>query len=505
MDAPKTDKLSLFPLTALVVGSMIGSGIFNLPQNMAESSGVLAIIVAWVITFAGMFCLAKVFQQLALRRPDINTGPYGYAREGFGDYIGFNTAWGMWISAMAGNAGYLVMFFAGLGGFAMFDFFGDGTNTASLIASLTVLWLIHALVLRGVTTAAFVNTIITLAKVLPVLFFIAVVIAFFQAPIFKEGLFGPGNLKDILTPMSGSLSSMSNSWFSDMLSSPEARAVMLDQVKSCMLYTVWVFIGIESASIYASRAKDMKTVGRATTTGFIITIAMYMAVSLFSLGIVPQDQLANMANPSMRGVMTLALGSGAANIISIGVIISVGGAFLAWTMLAAEIIFNTSRGKHGTGPQIFRKVNAAGAPNAALWFTNIVVSIMLFTAWKFNAGYNEIILLATAMTLIPYLLSSLFALLKTTKKAEGSGLDWRFFCVALVSSLYGVWLIYAAGVQYLLLSMILYAPGVLFFFYGRKEDKLPYLENWREVALVILVTVLAAVAIYELLSGNLSL
>ena len=120
-----------FSASMLIAGSMIGSGVFNLPQNMAESSGALAIIIAWTITAIGMLCLAKVFQQLALRRPDINTGRYGYAREGFGDYVGFNTAWGMWISAMAGNAGYMVMFFAGLGGFSIFSFFGDGSTTAA--------------------------------------------------------------------------------------------------------------------------------------------------------------------------------------------------------------------------------------------------------------------------------------------------------------------------------------------------------------------------------------
>ena len=473
---------------------MIGSGVFNLPQNMAESSGALAIILAWVITFVGMLCLAKVFQQLALRRPDINTGPYGYAREGFGDYIGFNTAWGMWISAMAGNAGYLVMFFAGLGGFAAFDFLGDGTTTPALIASLIGLWLVHALVLRGVTTAAFVNTIVTLAKVLPVLFFIAVVIALFQAPVFSGGFWGPNGLADIAARAP-------DNFLGGVLSSPEGRGILMGQIKQSMLYTVWVFIGIESASIYASRAKDMVTVGRATTFGFIFTILIYMAVSLFSLGIVSQAQLSEMANPSMRGVMALALGPRAASIISIGVIISVGGAFLAWTMLAAEIIFNTSRGEHGTGPQTFRSTNSRGAPSAALWWSNIIVSLMLISAKFFGAGYNQIILLATAMTLLPYTLSSLFAV---REAAAGGKRDVKFLIIAAVSSVYGIWLLYAAGLKYLLISMVLYAPGVLFFFYGRREDKLPLLTNKKELACVVVVTGLAVYAFYEMLIGNLT-
>ena len=494
MTAPKTDNLSLFPLTALVIGSMIGSGVFNLPQNMAESSGALAIILAWIITFIGMLCLAKVFQQLALRRPDINTGPYGYAREGFGDYVGFNTAWGMWISAMAGNAGYMVMFFAGLGGFSVFSFFGDGTTPAAIIGSLLGVWLVHALVLRGITLAAFVNTIVTMAKIIPVVFFIVIVLALFQAPIFSGGFWGPEGLADVAARAP-------DTFLNGVLSSPEGRSILMDQIKNSMLYTVWVFIGIESASIYAYRAKDMVTVGRATTIGFVVTILMYMLVSLLALGIVPQEQLSQMDNPSMRGVMTIALGPWAANIISMGIIISVGGAFLAWTMLAAEIIFNTSRGEHGTGPQLFRSVNSKGVPSAALLWSNVIVSLMLISAWLFNAGYNEIILLATAMTLIPYTLSSLFAV--RTAKKDGKW-DMGFLIITLVSSAYGIWLLYAAGPKYLLISMILYAPAVIFFFYGRKQDKLPLLVNKRELVCVIVVTCLAIFALYEMIGGRLT-
>ena len=494
MKAPKTDNLSLFPLTALVIGSMIGSGVFNLPQNMAESSGALAIIIAWTITAIGMLCLAKVFQQLALRRPDINTGPYGYAREGFGDYVGFNTAWGMWISAMAGNAGYMVMFFAGLGGFSIFSFFGDGSTTAALVASLIAVWLVHILVLQGITLAAFVNTIVTIAKVVPVIFFIVIVLALFQSPIFSAGFWGPGGLADVAARAPGG-------FLDGILSSPEGRDILMAQVKNSMLYTVWVFIGIESASIYAYRAKDMATVGRATTIGFAVTISMYILVSLLAIGVVPQEQLSQMANPSMRGVLAIVLGPWAANIISLGIIISVGGAFLAWTMLAAEIIFNTSRGEHGTGPQMFRNVNSKGVPSSALLWSNIIVSLMLISAWLFNAGYNEIILLATAMTLIPYTLSSLFAV--RTAQRDGKW-DLKFLIITLVSSAYGVWLLYAAGLQYLLISMILYAPAVIFFFYGRKQDTLPLLVNKRELVCVIVVSCLAVFALYEMISGRLS-
>src|SRR3989337_2347786 len=105
----KDNKLGLYALIAMCVGSMIGAGLFALPQNVAHTTGVLAVLIAWVITFFGMICLAKVFQNLSMRRPDLDAGIYAYARVGLGDYFGFNSAWGYWISVWVGNVGYVIM------------------------------------------------------------------------------------------------------------------------------------------------------------------------------------------------------------------------------------------------------------------------------------------------------------------------------------------------------------------------------------------------------------
>ena len=498
MNAPnKSEGLSLFPLTALVVGSIIGSGMFNLPQNMAENAGGVAIILAWIITFIGMLCLAKVFQQLALRRPDINTGPYGYAREGFGDYVGFNTAWGMWISAMAGNAGYMVMFFAGLGGFSVFSFFGDGTTGAGTLGALVLLWLTHFLVFLGVRTAAFINTIVTLAKIVPILFFIAVAVALFQSGVFTQGLWGPGELGSLMDNTKGVLAN---------IFSGKTEGLLFDQVRDSMLYTAWVFVGVESASLYSARAKDMKTVARATIFGFVITLVLYMSVSLLSLGLIPQAELAGMSAPSMRAIMAVVLGPTAAMIINLGVIISVAGAFLAWTMLAAESLYITALDEKDTGPRMFGKTNSNGAPTVALWWTNIVVSIMLACAYFFGKGYNELILLATSMYLIPYLFSALYGIgVAKTGHNGGKVLDLKFLTITLLASLYSVWLIYAAGVEFLLASMILYATGILLFFYRRREDKLPLISGGGEVACMVVVVLAAVYACYALATGQIVL
>src|SRR5579885_1438573 len=147
-----SDKLTLLPLVALVVGSMIGGGVFNLPSDMSRHASPGAIVIGWVITGIGMLMLAFVYQGLAVRKPKLNAGPYAYAKAGFGEFVGFNSAWGYWISAFLGNVAYAVAIFSALSHFL--PFFGEGNNLVSIVGASVCLWLIHSLVLNGVKQAA---------------------------------------------------------------------------------------------------------------------------------------------------------------------------------------------------------------------------------------------------------------------------------------------------------------------------------------------------------------
>jgi amino acid transporter len=111
---PTSAKLTLLPLIALIIGSMIGGGVFNLPSDMSKAAAPGAIIIGWLITGIGMLMLAFVYQSLATRKPDLNAGPYAYAKAGFGDFVGFNAAWGYWLSAFLGNVAYSVAIFSAL-------------------------------------------------------------------------------------------------------------------------------------------------------------------------------------------------------------------------------------------------------------------------------------------------------------------------------------------------------------------------------------------------------
>lgn len=156
---PTSAKLTLLPLTALVVGSMIGGGVFNLPSDMSKAAAPGAIIIGWLITGVGMLMLAFVYQSLATRKPDLNAGPYAYAKAGFGDFVGFNAAWGYWLSAFLGNVAYAVAIFSALSFFV--PAFGGGNNVLSIVCASAFLWAIHFLVLRGVKEAAFINVVTT--------------------------------------------------------------------------------------------------------------------------------------------------------------------------------------------------------------------------------------------------------------------------------------------------------------------------------------------------------
>ena len=168
-----TQKLRLGALVALVVGSMVGGGIFSLPQNIAASASAGATLIGWLITGVGMLTLAFVFQTLANRKPLLDGGVYVYAKAGFGDYMGFSSAWGYWISAWLGNVGYFVLLFSTLGDFV--PAFGQGNTPLAIVCASGVLWCVHVLVLRGIKEAALINLITTVAKLVPILLFIVIV------------------------------------------------------------------------------------------------------------------------------------------------------------------------------------------------------------------------------------------------------------------------------------------------------------------------------------------
>lgn len=468
------DRLGLGLLVALVVGSIIGSGIFGLPQNMAAGAGAGAIVIGWCITGIGMLMLALTYQMLALRKPALNNGVYAYARALSGEYVGFNAAWGYWVSAWIGNVGYLVAAFSALGYF--YPAFGEGNTLPAVVGASLVVWGVHALVLRGIQGAAVLNAVVTLAKVVPLILFIALVAMAFQVTTFRLDVWGDAKLGSVL-----------------------------DQVRSTMLVTVWVFIGIEGASVYSARAARREDVGRATVIGFLLCLVLLMGVSLLSLGIYTQPELAGLKNPSMAPVLEKVVGTWGAVLIYLGLIVSVGGGFLAWTLLAAESLFTPAGG--GVMPAWLSQQNGKGVPVNALWLTNGMVQLFLILTLLSQASYLALISLSTAMILIPYLFSAVYGL-KLAWQGEGTGRavkpSGRDVPITALAALYCLWLLYAAGLKYLLLSALLYAPGAAIYLIAKQQRAQRAFTGAERLILVALL-LLAAVSAWLLWAGRLSL
>ncbi|NWC96376.1 MULTISPECIES: arginine-ornithine antiporter [unclassified Pseudomonas] len=471
-----TEKLRLNALIALVVGSMIGGGIFSLPQNMAARAEVGAVLIGWGITAVGMLTLAFVFQTLANRKPELDSGVYAYAKAGFGDYMGFSSAWGYWISAWMGNVGYFVLLFSTLGYF--FPVFGQGNTPVAIGCASVLLWAVHFLVMRGIKEAAFINQITTVAKIVPLVMFIVIAGVAFKADIFTRDIWG--------------------------LNNPNLGGVV-DQVRHMMLVTVFVFIGIEGASVYSARAEKRSDVGRATVIGFLGVLALLVLVNLLSLGIMTQPELANLQNPSLAGVLEHIVGPWGALLISIGLAVSLLGALLSWALLCAEILYATAHGK--TMPAFLKKENVNQVPVNALWLTNVMIQLFLVITLFSASTYTTLIYLASSMILVPYLWSAAYAVLLSGRGetyAGAHGARMKDLLVSLIALAYAVWLLYAGGLKYLLLSALLYAPGVILFALAKREQGQP-LFTLLEKGIFACVIAGASLAAYGLYSGVLSL
>lgn len=467
-------KLSRSALVALVVGSMVGAGIFTLPAAFARTTGALGAFVAWAIAGSGMLMLAFVFQTLSRRKPGLDAGIYAYAKAGFGDYLGYLAAFGYWMACCLACLACLMLIKATLGQFI--PAFGDGSTTLAVLSASVVIWGVHALVLRGVKQAAALNTIATVAKTVPIAIFVLVVIVAFRAELFTPNLWG---------------------------GEPPGLGTLSRQVRDTMLLTVFVFVGIEGASVYSRYAKDRNDVGIATVLGFLAVLCLLMLVTLLSYGILPRAELAALPNPSMAGVMAAIVGPWGLAFISAGLILSVAGNYLSWTLLAAEVLHSAALSR--TMPQRLGRENAHAVPHVALWMTTLAIQGFLIVTWFAEQAFLLALKMTSAMTLLPYLLVAAYGLKLAASGETYAGQDGaraKDRVVGALATLYAAAMLLAGGAKFLLLSALLYAPGTLLYAMARREQGRP-LFGARERWLFAALCVAAVAGVWALASGAL--
>jgi len=461
-----------------MLGSVIGSGFSDLPANMAKRAGSVGILLAWIVTGTGILTLVLVYRNLALRKPDLNNGIASYARAGFGDYIGFNSAWGYWVSAVCANASYFVIIFNALAYFFPHTFERDHLTVGALMGGTAIIWLIQYLVCKGVKKAAILNVVVQIAKFIPIVLFLVILLVVFNLDKFSI----------------------------DFFSEQKGLVDLGIQVKSVMLVTVWVFIGIEGAIVLSERAKVRKDIGRATIIAMFSALLIYMLISLLTFGYMSQQEAAVLGTPSTAYILEQIVGPWGAAIVNAGLVISVLGAMLGWTILATEVIYVAAKEK--LMPRIFAKENKHDAPVNSLLLTNALSQVLLLIAFLSAAAYEVIFFIAATAILLPYLLSGMYGMKLTitgeTYDRQPKGRKKDLF-IAIVCTIYAFWLVYAAGIENLLVVSILYAPGILLYAKVQLENGRKVFRNRLDIAVFAVITAMSIIATFMLITGKIAI
>lgn len=252
-----------------------------------------------------------------------------------------------------------------------------------------------------------------------------------------------------------------------------------------------------------ARAERRKDIATATVLGFFTCLALYALVSLLSVGILSQPELAALKNPSMAGVLEAVVGPWGAVLINLALVVSVIGAFLSWMLLAAEVPHVASR--DGTMPKFFGHENARGVPSTSLLITNLLVQAFLVITLFAQSTYQALFYIASAAILVPYIFSGAYAVkLAITGESYRAGENRNGpMLIGMLAAVYGLWLVYAAGLSYLFMCAILYAPGVVFFIWARRENG-QRIFHPAEAVLAAALVVVGLYAAYAMWTGAVS-
>jgi APA family basic amino acid/polyamine antiporter len=427
MSAPtlsRRRRLGLGLATALVIGNMIGSGVFLLPSSLARYGGLS--LVAWLFTTAGAILLALVFARLGRAFPRTG-GPYAYTRRAFGDFVGFQTAWGYWIAIWAGNAAIAVAFVSYL------STFWDALATNSLLAAavaLTAIWVLTWINAMGVHQGALVQAVTTVLKLLPL-----AAIATFGLFFIRSGNFEPFN--------------------------PSGTSAF-GAVTAAAALTLWAFIGLESATVPAEDVRDPdRTIPRSTIIGTVVVSLVYLLGTAAVMGVIPADVLAGSNAPFADAAREM-FGGWAGDAVAIGAIVSAFGALNGWILLQGQVPMAAARDR--LFPAAFARTGRGGAPVVGLVVSSVLVTVLMAMNYTRSLvdQFSFILLLATLTTLVPYAYSAMAQLmLLVTDRARFSGRRLAVDAViAVLAFAYSVWAIAGAGYEVVFKGFLLLLAGI---------------------------------------------
>ncbi len=409
--------------TALVIGNMIGAGIFLLPATLAKYGGIS--ILGWAVSACGAMVLARVFSRLSTMLPRAAGGPYAFARAGFGDFAGFLVAWGYWNSIAIANAAIAVTFVGALG--ILFPILQESA-VAALALSLATIWFLTWVNSRGVRSSGKMQVVTTVLKLLPM---VALILGGWMH--FNWDHFIPFNASD--------------------LPSLEAIAVTGS-------LTLYAFLGLESATVPADNVKDPeKTVPRATMIGTLVTTAVYILTSVVVMGMIPLKELATSTAP-LADAMYLLTGGAGETIVAVGIAVATFGALNGWILLQSKV--GQASARDGLFPGLFSRENKRGMPVYGLLIGSLISSVLVLM--NYTEGLVEqfrfFILLSTFCTLIPYLFgAAAYVSISLDRLQKGRSLGAVFLWGSLAFA-FAMWALYGAGEASVFWGFLLLLLGI---------------------------------------------
>lgn len=432
----KPQKIGLVTATSLVVGNMIGSGIFVLPAALASYGSIS--ILGWIFTAAGALVLAKIFSNFSKIIVNKSGGPYVYTREGFGDFIGFLVAWGYWISCWVVNAAIAVAIISAL------TIFFPILETNSILAvtiALAFIWFFTWINSEGVKTSGKFQVVTTVLKIVPLLFVILLGAFFFSFDNFPE--FNTSDVGDF------------------------------DAFSAVGALTLFAFLGLECATMPASNVKDPeKTIPKATMLGTTISTLIYIFGTIILFGVLPIEQLSVSPAPFAEAAKIIG-GDYAGYFVAGGAAIAAIGALNGWILMMGQISMASAKDK--LFPRIFKKENKNGVPIAGLVIGSVLSSIIMLM--NYTEGlvdqFEFMVLLTTLCCLVPYLFTAAaYAMVIIDKKLFNKNLA-SVFVLSGLGFVYSIWAIYGSGndaVFYGFILLLLSIPFYLLMKWNNRND-----------------------------------
>lgn len=416
--------LGLTACIALVVGNMIGSGVFLLPASLAPFGPIA--IGGWILTSAGALVLAIIFGRLSrvVSKPG---GPYAYSQEAFGDFAGFIIAWGYWIALWTGNAAVAVALVGYLG--FLFPVIAE-VPMYGLATALVAIWSLTLVNIRGVEEAGLVQIVTTVLKLVPLIL------------IGTLGIFwiNPENYVPV----------------------NQSGTTAVSAISAAAALTLWAYLGLESATVPSGDViEPEKTIPRATVIGVIIAASVYISVTAVSMGVLPADTLGVSAAP-LAAVGEVMFGTLGGILVACGAVISTFGTLNGFTLLSGQVPYGAALDR--VFPAALGQKSKFGTPANALILSNVLASILIILnfAQGLVAAFNFVILLAVVASLLPYAICSVAEIMIRLNGGEllrGPELA-KVVVLGALGFIYSVWAFIGSGAETVLLGSVLLLAGV---------------------------------------------